>query len=398
MVEAPPLPPLSLYVHLPWCVRKCPYCDFNSHPLGRGASLPEDRYVEALLRDLDFELALRAETRPLLAIFFGGGTPSLFSPAAIGRILDGVAARLRLAADVEITLEANPGTADAGHFRGYRAAGVNRLSVGVQSFDNAQLSRLGRIHGADQARRALPLARAAGFDNVNLDLMYALPRQTCAQALDDLRAAIQLGAEHLSWYQLSVEPNTPFAAAPPTLPDEDAAWEMLRQGEALLAANGYTRYEVSAFAQDGRAARHNLNYWRFGDYLGIGAGAHSKRSQPVPGRAARIERCSRRREPRVYIDGAGTPAAVLERRPVPPAELAFEYALNALRLVEGFTLVDFERATGLASSALQALLLRAQARGLVEIGNQRVRASRRGFDLLNELLQMFLPDAPPAAA
>ncbi len=276
---ADPAIPLSLYLHFPWCVQKCPYCDFNSHAL-RGATpaLPEDAYVEALIRDLDYALREAPETRALASIFMGGGTPSLFSGRAIGRVLDAVQQRLAFAADIEITLEANPGTADAAHFAGYVAAGVNRLSIGVQSLDDAQLKRLGRIHGRAEAIRAYELARAAGFSNVNLDLMFALPQQSLADALRDLRGALALAPEHLSYYQLTLEPNTEFAARPPPLPDDELAWDMQAEGQALLADHGYRQYEVSAYGQPDRAARHNLNYWSFGDYMGIGAGAHGKRS------------------------------------------------------------------------------------------------------------------------
>jgi putative oxygen-independent coproporphyrinogen III oxidase len=259
--------PLSLYIHFPWCVQKCPYCDFNSHPL-RG-ELPEDAYIDALLRDLDFELSDGAEPRPLISIFMGGGTPSLFSDRSIGRLLEQLNRRLAFADDIEITLEANPGTAEAGHFRGYRAAGVNRLSMGFQSLDNTQLRRLGRIHSADEAVAAYRLARAAGFDNVNLDLMYALPQQQTGDALRDLEQLIALRPDHLSWYQLTLEPNTEFGRRPPPVPDDEAAWAMQEAGQQRIAAAGYRQYEVSAYAQPGRESRHNRNYWEYGDYLGI---------------------------------------------------------------------------------------------------------------------------------
>lgn len=379
--------PLSLYVHFPWCVRKCPYCDFNSHAL-RG-DIPEAGYVDALLRDLDFELAASPESRPLASIFFGGGTPSLFSPAAVARVLDGARARLGFAPDVEITLEANPGTADAEHFRGYRAAGVNRLSIGVQSFDAAALKRLGRIHGPDEARRALELARAAGFDNVNLDLMYALPQQTLAQARDDLEAAVALAPEHLSYYQLTLEPNTEFHAQPPPLPDDEAAWAMQEQGQALLAQHGYAQYEVSAYAQPGRRCRHNLNYWQFGDYLGIGAGAHGKRSRLAP--HPQIVRRARHKHPRTYVERAGTAAVLQEDRRVAAADLPFEFAMNALRLNEGFRLREFEQSTGVPGAQLEPALAQAAARGLVEREAGAVRPSPRGRALLNQLTALFLP-------
>jgi len=375
--------PLSLYVHFPWCVKKCPYCDFNSHAL-RG-EIPEGEYVDALLRDLDFELR-EPEPRPLSSIFFGGGTPSLFSAAAIGRVLEATARRLRFAADIEITLEANPGTADAANFRGYRAAGVSRLSIGVQSFDAGQLKALGRIHGPGEARRAYELARAAGFDNVNLDLMYALPNQTAAQAQADLSAACELAPEHLSYYQLTLEPNTEFHARPPPLPDSEAAWDMQEQGQALLAAHGYGQYEVSAHARSGRPCRHNLNYWEFGDYLGIGAGAHAKRTQ-----GARITRRARHKHPRAYLEAAGGAAALQEDKAIAAAELPFEYAMNALRLNAGFRLPAYEQCTGQPAASLDPPLAKAAARGLIERDGDRVRASARGRALLNQLTALFLP-------
>lgn len=375
--------PLSLYVHFPWCVRKCPYCDFNSHAL-RG-EVPEHEYVDALLRDLDFEL-LEAEPRPLRSIFCGGGTPSLFSAAAVGRLLEGLATRLRFAADIEITLEANPGTADADHFRGYRAAGVNRLSIGVQSFDAARLRALGRIHGPAEARRAVTLARQAGFDNINLDLMYALPQQTPGQAEADLRAALALAPEHLSYYHLTLEANTEFHARPPPLPDADTAWAMQEGAQALLAAQGYAQYEVSAYARAGRRCRHNLNYWEYGDYLGVGAGAHGKRSG-----ARGITRRARTKHPRNYLAAAGTPAAIQEEQRVAPAELPFEYAMNALRLNAGFELQAFEQRTGLSAAALEPPLAAAGRQGLIERDGAHVRASARGRTYLNRLTALFLP-------
>ena len=376
--------PLSLYVHFPWCVKKCPYCDFNSHAL-RG-EIPEAEYVDALLRDLDFELSLTPNPQPLTSVFFGGGTPSLFSAGAIGRVLEQAARRIAFAPDIEITLEANPGTADAANFRGYRDAGVNRLSIGVQSFDAAQLKALGRIHGPDEARRAFALARGAGFDNINLDLMYALPQQTPHQALADLRAAFELGPEHLSHYQLTLEPNTEFHARPPALPDHDTAWTMQEQGQALLAEHGYAQYEVSAYARAGRRCRHNLNYWEFGDYLGIGAGAHGKHSW-----AGSVTRRARHKHPRTYLQAAGTATALQERQQVAPADLPFEYAMNALRLNEGFALPQFEQRTGLPAASLDGPLSVAMGRGLIERAGQQVRPSRRGRELLNQLTGLFLP-------
>lgn len=381
--------PLALYLHFPWCVRKCPYCDFNSHAHKDG--FDEDAYVAALLRDADRELAERAEPREIVSLFMGGGTPSLFSAAAIGRVLDGMAARLRFAADIEITLEANPGTADAANFRGYRAAGVNRLSIGVQSLDDAMLQRLGRIHGRADAQRAVELARAAGFDNLNLDLMYALPQQTLAGAEADLRAALNLGPEHLSYYQLTLEPNTAFAASPPPLPDDELAWDMQLQGQALLAAAGYAQYEVSAYAQPGRQCRHNRTYWTYGDYLGFGAGAHAKRSV-VDGGALQIERCARQRHPRRYVDTAGTVDAIQERRAVDAADRPFEYVMNALRLNEGFRCGDYAVRTGLAAVTLEAGLNRVRPLGLVEEDGPWIRPTALGRAHLNRLTGAFLPE------
>lgn len=378
--------PLSLYVHLPWCAKKCPYCDFNSHP-ARGA-IPEREYVDALIRDLAFELADQPESRQLHSIFFGGGTPSLFSGAAIGRILEAVSARLQFAAEIEITLEANPGTADAANFRDYRAAGVNRMSIGVQSFDDSQLKTLGRIHGADEARRAFTLARAAGFDNLNLDLMFALPQQTEDSALADLRAALALQPEHLSWYHLTLEPNTEFAAHPPPVPDGDAAADMHDAGCALLADAGFAHYETSAFARPGLRSRHNLNYWRFGDYLGIGAGAHAKRSC---GAVPTIERRARHKHPRTYMETAGTLAVVQERRVLALDELPFEFCMNALRLHEGFAVTQFESRTGAPFAALAPMLQEALRLGLVEPpATQTVRPTEAGRRYQNRLFELFL--------
>jgi putative oxygen-independent coproporphyrinogen III oxidase len=378
--------PLALYVHLPWCAKKCPYCDFNSHP-ARGV-IPEPEYVDALIRDLAFELK-QSESRALTSIFFGGGTPSLFSGAAIGRILEAAAKRLRFASDIEITLEANPGTADAANFRDYRAAGVNRMSIGVQSFDDAQLKALGRIHGADEARRAFTLARAAGFDNLNLDLMFALPQQTQAQALADLREALRLEPEHLSWYHLTLEPNTEFAARPPAIPDADAAADMHDAGCVLLADAGFMHYETSAFARADRPSRHNRNYWQFGDYLGIGAGAHAKRSARDGG-VLRIERRARHKHPRTYMEGAGTMQAIQEQRTLGVQELPFEFAMNALRLRDGFTCAQFETRTGLAMSTLDGPLAEARKLGLIEQVVDRVRPSEAGYRYQNRLFELFL--------
>ena len=376
--------PLALYVHFPWCVRKCPYCDFNSHNL-RG-EVPEDAYIAALIRDLDFELADTPESRSITSIFMGGGTPSLFSGRAMARVLEAMASRLRFAADIEITLEANPGTVDADHFRDYRAAGVNRLSIGVQSFNDGHLKRLGRIHGHDDAVTAYRVARTAGFDNINLDLMFALPQQTTQEALADLREACALAPEHLSYYQLTLEPNTEFARKPPALPDDDEAWAMQQTGQSLLAANGYAQYEISAYALPGRQSRHNRNYWQFGDYLGLGAGAHGKRTAAD----GSIRRRARVKHPRGYLEQAGTAAAIYEDRIVRTDELAFEFAMNALRLNAGFAPSLFEARTGLAISRIENLLKKVEAAGLLERDADGIRAAALGRTHLNTLLGEFL--------
>ncbi|MEP6939433.1 MAG: radical SAM family heme chaperone HemW [Rudaea sp.] len=394
--SAAALPPLSLYIHIPWCVRKCPYCDFNSH--NAPDDLPQDAYVDALLADLDQDLfdqdVSLVRHRPLQSIFFGGGTPSLFSPDNIARILDGVAARLTSVPGVEVTLETNPGTVEHGSFAGYRRAGVNRISFGVQSFDDGALARIGRIHDAAQARRAVLQAQDDGIDNLNLDLMYALPEQSLAQALADVEAAIALRTPHLSHYQLTLEPNTRFAADPPPLPDDDAAWDMQEACQARLAAAGFVHYEVSAYARAGAQCRHNLNYWNFGDYLGIGAGAHAKISTPATGAdEMRVRRRWKLRTPRGYLEFANDARRVGGDEPVARAQLPFEFMLNALRLPQGFSLADFERSTGLPKSAIERPLDAALARGwLALIDAEHVRATELGGRFLNDVIAAFLPD------
>ena len=373
---------ISIYVHLPWCVRKCPYCDFNSH--ARPDALPESEYVAALLADLEGDLDL-ADGRPVASVFLGGGTPSLFGVGAIAELLEGLAARLPFLPDAEVTMEANPGTIEHGRFAGYAQAGINRVSLGAQSFEAAALAALGRIHGPGEIEAAVSELVAAGIVNFNLDLMYALPQQTRAGALADLEAAIALGPAHLSHYQLTLEPGTAFHHRPPPLPDDDTALEMQLDCQARLAAADYAQYEVSGYAQPGRQCRHNLNYWRFGDYLGIGAGAHGKAT--VAGQVLRTEKP---RSPREYLRGAGRTGAPRRRVPVP--ELPFEYMLNALRLVEGFTLADFERATGLPAAAVRDELSTQSARGLLEEFQGRFRPTAAGFRFLNELIAAFLPD------
>ncbi len=379
--------PLALYVHLPWCVRKCPYCDFNSHAVPAGG-IAEEAYVAALRRDLDF-VAPGVAGREIVSVFFGGGTPSLFSPAAIARVLSHARALLPFAVDAEITLEANPGTVEHGRFADYAAAGVNRVSLGAQSFDDAKLATLGRIHGAGDIVRAVGELRTAGIDNFNLDLMYALPGQDLQGALDDLDRAIALAPTHVSHYQLTLEPDTPFAKRPPTgLPDDDLAWSMQVECQSLLASAGYEQYEVSAYSRPGRRCRHNLVYWEFGDYLGIGAGAHGKVTRPG---GDAIERTIRVRHPAAYLAAATAPQGVAEARDVSPADLPFEFCLNALRLVAGFTPRHFEERTGLPVAALEGPAERARARGLLERVDGHWRATALGRRFLNDLQEQFLP-------
>ena len=378
------LPPLSLYVHLPWCVRKCPYCDFNSHGL-RGA-LPENAYVEALLMDLDQDLP-RIRDREIQTVFFGGGTPSLFSASSIERFLRALRERLPVAPGAEITLEANPGTVESGRFEGYRQAGVNRLSIGVQSFDARKLEVLGRIHSADEARHAAAEARAAGIGNFNLDLMYALPRQSLAEARRDVLEAVQLDPTHLSHYQLTLEPNTLFHAHPPVLPDDDAAWEMQMECQARLAEHGYVQYEVSAYAKSGHACRHNLNYWCFGDYLGVGAGAHGKLTDPD----GRVTRLWKLKHPEAYLASAGSPRGLGGIDPVEGEDLVFEYMLNRLRLTASFTPDEFEMATGQPAAALERGLHKALSLKLLEEVPGGWQTTQRGRACLNDLQSLFLP-------
>jgi len=379
------LPPLALYIHVPWCVRKCPYCDFNSHRAPQ--RLPVAAYVQALVADLEQELP-QVWGRPVTSIFFGGGTPSLLPGAAIGEILEAVGSRLRLMPGLEVTLETNPGTAEFDRFEAYRAAGVNRISFGVQSFDDARLLALGRIHDSGQAVRAFELARGAGFDNINLDLMYALPGQDMAGALSDLAQAIALAPEHLSHYHLTLEPNTLFAAKPPAgLPDEDSAWDMQAACQARLAEAGYDQYEVSAYARAGRRSQHNLNYWRFGDYLGIGAGAHGKITLPAEDA---IVRRFKLKHPQAYLDAAASEARIGGEQRLAAAELPFEFMLNALRLLEGSDFATFEARTGLARSVLDTPFAQALEREWLVIEGQRFRASERGQQFQNDLLGLFL--------
>ena len=377
-VKLAALPPLALYVHIPWCVRKCPYCDFNSHE--RAGVLPEREYLDALFRDVEASLP-RIWGRRIISVFIGGGTPSLFSPESIDALLSGVRARLALEPEAEITLEANPGTVEAARFRGFRAAGVNRISLGIQSFDERMLAALGRIHSADEARRAIDAA-AASFDNLNIDLMYGLPSQSAAMARADLEEALRFGVPHVSAYQLTIEPNTVFWSRPPALPEHDVAADMQLAAEEVLQGAGYEHYETSAFARPGRRCRHNLNYWQFGDYLGIGAGAHGKISFPD-----RVTRQARAKQPNEYLK----PDARLEEKLVPVAELPFEFMLNALRLVEGFEVSLFSERTGLPIHLVEKQLKAAEEKGLLARDWKRIRPTERGRHFLNELLEAFLP-------
>ena len=380
--------PLGLYVHLPWCVRKCPYCDFNSHA-PRGTP-PFEAYVDALLADLDADLRDAGETlhaRRIETIFFGGGTPSLFPDVAIARLMDGLRARLDVSGAAEITLEANPGTVEHGRFAAYRAAGINRLSLGAQSFADAQLEALGRIHRHGEIHIAMAEARAAGFNNINLDLMYALPGQTLDTALDDIEQALALAPTHLSHYQLTLEPGTPFARTPPPLPDADAAWRMQEAGQARLATAGFVQYEVSAYAHDGQQARHNRNYWTFGDYLGIGAGAHTKLSFAD----GRIERRAKRKNPGLYMAHARDAGRLESSGAIARAELPFEFMLNVLRLNDGVAADSFSARTGLTLETIAAPLQRARADGLLVDDTRVLRATPLGLRYLNDLLQRFLP-------
>ena len=380
------LPPLSLYIHIPWCVRKCPYCDFNSHEAG--GSAPERRYVDALISDLDHSLP-KIWGRRVYSIFFGGGTPSLFSARAIDEILAAVRARVTLDTEAEITLEANPGTFEAEKFRGFREAGVNRLSIGIQSFNDTHLTALGRIHNSGEAGRAIDIA-LANFDNINLDIMFALPgkvaRQTLEECEQDIDAALSFGTNHLSVYHLTLEPNTLFHRFPPALPDDELAADMQDMILQKLDAAGYSHYETSAYAKPGHECRHNLNYWRFGDYLGIGAGAHGKISFPD-----RIARETRFKQPNVFMDNAMVGTAIQEEKTVSRAELPFEFILNALRLTNGFAGSLFTERTGLPITAISRQLDEAEKRGLINRDIKHIKPTGKGQMFLNDLLEIFLP-------
>ncbi len=379
-------PPLSLYVHIPWCVRKCPYCDFNSHELHD--EIPEQAYVDALIADLEQDLP-RVWGRTVETVFIGGGTPSLFSPAAISRLLSELRARVPLRPAAEITLEANPGTVDQEHFRGFREAGINRLSIGIQSFDRSLLQQIGRIHDEREALGAVRAAQQAGFDNINLDLMFGLPEQTLDQALEDLHIALDLGPAHLSWYELTIEPNTWFHRHPPEPQPDEMLWAMQEQGRNSLEAGGYNRYEVSAYSRDKHRCRHNLNYWQFGDYLGIGAGAHAKITDAGQQTVTRI---AKTRHPRAYLDQAAGERRIASENRLGADDVMLEYALNALRLDRGFTAADFSEATGLPFSATAKPLNAALEQGLLENYNGTIVTTTKGQRYLNEVLHYWLTD------
>jgi len=375
----PELPPLSLYIHIPWCVQKCPYCDFNSHALK--GEVPHIEYVQHLLSDLEQDLPLTAG-REVRTIFIGGGTPSLLSSNAMQMLMDGVRARLPLAADAEVTMEANPGTVEADRFSGYQKAGINRISIGVQSFSPQKLERLGRIHGPDEAVRAAHLAAGLGLRSFNLDLMHGLPDQSLEEALDDLRQAIALNPPHLSWYQLTIEPNTMFSSRPPVLPDDDALWDIYEQGHELLSAAGYQQYETSAYAKPGYRCEHNLNYWRFGDYLGIGCGAHGKLTQPD----GRIVRTVKTRHPRGFMQGK----YLDKQHDVENEDKPFEFFMNRFRLLEAAPRADFSRYTGLDEQVIRAQLDAAIEAGYVVENAEQWQITEKGKLFLNSLLELFM--------
>jgi oxygen-independent coproporphyrinogen-3 oxidase len=375
-------PPLALYIHLPWCVRKCPYCDFNSHALR--TAIPEEAYIDALIADLDNDLTA-IKNRSLISIFMGGGTPSLFSPAAIERLLNAVENRIPFVKDIEITLEANPGTVEVTRFIGYRAAGVNRLSIGIQSFQADKLKALGRIHDGKEAIRAITAARQANFDNYNIDLMHGLPGQSLADALYDLETALALQPTHLSWYQLTIEPNTFFAHQPPLLPDDENIWEIIQQGQALLKQRGFAQYEISAYSAPGRQCLHNHNYWQFGDYLGIGAGAHSKITDAENNK---IVRAWKVKNPKDYLNPSL--AFIGDKKIIASQELPFEFMLNHLRLRQDIPISLFEQRTGLSITVIEKILHQAQAKSLLHWDKNLIKITEQGWRFYNDLVTLFM--------
>ena len=378
--------PVSAYVHLPWCVRKCPYCDFNSHEL-KTKYLLEDDYISALKADIGHEKA-RADIRNIETVFFGGGTPSLFSAAGFEKVLKALSKDIGLAGEVEITIEANPGTVEAGRFSDYRKIGINRLSIGVQSFSNESLQTLGRIHDSNEATSAIEIAQRCGFDNINIDLMHGLPGQNVAAAMDDLRRAVSLGPQHLSWYQLTLEPNTVFYSRPPLLPSHELCWEIQQSGREFLESEGYQQYEISAWARDEKTCKHNMNYWQFADYYGVGAGAHGKLSDPASGKVTRYQR---HRIPDTYTSKSLDGSAISNEKLLSEEDLVLEFMMNALRLRSGFSSHLFIERTGLEIASIKPLLEQAKHRGLLEWENDTIKASQTGLDFLNDLLAIFLP-------
>lgn len=374
--------PLSLYIHIPWCVRKCPYCDFNSHEAKH--DIPEDAYVYALIEELESRMHLIYQ-RPIKSIFFGGGTPSLFSAHAIDRILASVAKRLHLPSDIEITLEANPGTIDHVRFSGFRTAGVNRLSLGIQSFNDDQLKALGRIHDSAQAKQAIQIAKNAGFENFNLDIMYGLPQQNISEAKQDIEIALSFAPTHFSWYQLTIEPNTVFYRQTPVMPSDDMTWDMQLAGQEIIQGAGFRQYEVSAYSLPQKKCKHNYNYWEFGDYLGIGAGSHSKITDHQAGTVMRFAQV---RHPKDYLDA--NKRQPLNINVVREDDIPFEFMLNALRLTHGVTLNQFVNHTGLSSVSIDATLAAAKMRGLMMVDNERLCVTELGMKFLNDVTAMFL--------
>jgi len=385
------LPPLSLYIHIPWCVQKCPYCDFNSHEMRAG--ILENDYIDALLNDLEQDLP-RIWGRKVVSVFIGGGTPSLFSPGALDRLISGIRARLQLITDCEITMEANPGTVEVGKFAEFRSTGINRLSIGIQSFNDDALKRLGRIHGRKEAIRAAEQAHDAGFDSFNLDLMFGLPGQDLKMAAEDVATAIDLQSEHLSYYQLTMEPNTLFHRYPPVLPDDDLIWSMQQQGQAAMAKAGFEQYEVSAYAQPNNQCRHNINYWQFGDYLGIGAGAHGKISDASQQSITRLWKV---KQPGQYLGYASSPAVVGGETLITREEVGLEFMMNALRLKEGFDTEVFALHTGLPISNVESALKKLEQEGLVEWGLHTIKTTGRGWQYLDHVVQQFLTNASKAS-